>query len=256
MEEFLQKNDFQFLKKVCEEIPENKREEAFSEIFSELNKEKNEIKNSKDFKRSNYSINEVEKYIKEITNTIKERLKIDEEEDEAKDDINSIMEEAEKIEREFISNVKVSQKKIEEIIEKLSNSFKSNAKNKKNLVNQKKIMGIVASFVEKIEEVSKAIRIVREIVTKNYLKSNEVNEEKVKKWLSELEKKNFKNSREVAQHFQNMVNEINQGASANTRIQNGDKNIITILTIAGLISVLAIGGLVILKKRLNKKLKK
>lgn len=173
------------------------------------------------------------------------------------DDINSIMKEVEEIEKEFISSVKVSQEKIKKVLEKLSSSIKNNAKEiTKNLVNEKKIMDTVASFVGKVEQVSEVVKAVREIAS-NYLKAKKVPEEEAKKWLSKLEKENFANSKEVAQYFQKMVSEINQKVDADaSKIQNGDKNISIILIIIGLISVLVIGGLVILKKRLNKKFKK
>jgi hypothetical protein len=72
LEEFLKKNDYQFLKEVCGEIPENKRDKVFSEILSELDKEKSEIKNSKDFK--NIKKNEIKAYVKEVFVNVKKRL--------------------------------------------------------------------------------------------------------------------------------------------------------------------------------------
>jgi len=64
------------------------------------------------------------------------------------------------------------------------------------------------------------------------------------------------NSQEVAQYFSKMVNEINQKVRTDTGQRPKNRNIDSIYIIIGLISILVIGGLVLLKKRPNKKSKK
>src|SRR6185312_2369136 len=118
-----------------------------------------------------------------------------------KDDINSIMKEVEEVEKEFVSNVKTSQEKIKKILEKLSQSIINNAKkDEKDLVNEKKVMEAIFSFVEKVEELEEAIEVAKTVGI-NYLKGKNLPEEEVKKWIYELEKRNFKNSREVSQYL-------------------------------------------------------
>jgi superfamily II DNA/RNA helicase len=98
-----------------------------------------------------------------------------------KHDVDSIMKEVEKIEEEFVSSAKTSQRKINKIISKLSKSIVNNAKKvEKDLTNEKKVIDSITSLVEKIEEVEKAIEIAKEVIN-DYSEGKNLSKEEQKK---------------------------------------------------------------------------
>jgi BMFP domain-containing protein YqiC len=92
-----------------------------------------------------------------------------------------MLEEAEKIEKLFISSAKESQKKIERIVAKLSKSIVNSAKKvEKDLTNEKKVMDSITNLVEKIEEVETAIKITKEVIN-DYSEGKNLSKEETKK---------------------------------------------------------------------------
>src|SRR6185369_13582015 len=151
------------------------------------------------------------------------------------------MKEVGKIEKEFNSSIKASQEKIKKIIKKLSKSFVNNAKkNEKDLVNEKKVMDLISRLVEKIEEVKEAVGIAKE-AARNYSKGKNLSEEEVKKWISELEERDFKNSREVSRYLKETL--ISEKVDVNSKRNSGNK----IFVVVGIVFILILGSTIIIK---------
>jgi len=204
----------------------------FQEIFSELKKEREEIKSKKDFGKAKE--NQIRQYLQEIFKTVKEQLdeNTEQEDKEKDDDIDSLVKEVEG----FESNLKDLQEKIKKSLQKLAEKITAFPKNKKYLIDEKKVTNSIVELLKKVEKVEEAVNFSKKVISA-YLEGKNLSEKEIKSWLSKLEKENFVNSQEVAQYFSKMVNEISQKVGTDTGQRPKNRNIDGIYIIIGLIII-------------------
>ena len=117
----------------------------FQEIFSELKKEKEEIKSKKVFGKAKE--NQIRQYLQEIFKTVKEQLdeNTEQEDKEKDDDIDSLVKEVEG----FESNLKDLQGKIKKSLQKLAEKITAFPKNKKYLIDEKKVTNSIVELLNR-----------------------------------------------------------------------------------------------------------
>jgi len=147
----------------------------FQEIFSELKKEKEEIKSKKVFGKAKE--NQIRQYLQEIFKTVKEQLdeNTEQEDKEKDDDIDSLVKEVEG----FESNLKDLQGKIKKSLQKLAKKIADFPKNKKYLIDEKKVTNSIVELLKKVEKVEEAVNFSKKVISA-YLEGKNLSEKEIK----------------------------------------------------------------------------
>jgi hypothetical protein len=154
----------------------------------------------------------------------------------------------------FEHDTKNFQKKIKKSLQKLANKITGSPKDKKDLNDEKIVMDSIIKTLEKVEELGESISICKE-VSRNYLKGKNLTEAEIEKWISNLEKANLRSGREVSLYMKKMINEFNNSSVSESNSQKND-SITGVLVVVGVISVAIVAGVALVRKRLNRKIKK
>jgi len=147
----------------------------FQEIFPELKKEKEEIKSKKVFGKAKE--NQIRQYLQEIFKTVKEQLdeNTEQEDKEKDDDIDSLVKEVEG----FESNLKDLQGKIKKSLQKLAEKITAFPKNKKYLIDEKKVTNSIVELLKKVEKVEEAVNFSKKVISA-YLEGKNLSEKEIK----------------------------------------------------------------------------